>query len=139
MPAEAAKQPIFHPHDMQLKPGDMVTGAPLGSSSSSSFVLECEVHRGPRSAVWRAIEQGSNQPVALKVGRAAHTCSGGWGVGGGGGAGDGVGGGGGRGGGFDCVGGAWGRHTAERGGYHCTAGVDNTSSEHCPCALKGGV
>jgi hypothetical protein len=67
-----------------------VTGVPLGnlcssssstphsssssSSSSRCYVLDSEVHRGPRSAVWRATDSETHDPVVLKV-REAHTLS----------------------------------------------------------------
>lgn len=62
----------FTPHDLQLRPGDTVTGVSLGTpinnSSSSSYVLDSEVHRGPRSAVWRSSDMNTHEPVVLKVG-----------------------------------------------------------------------
>jgi hypothetical protein len=87
----AQQPPPFTPHDLKLQPGDVVTGEHLpssssgsssgGSSSSSgsnaaaSYRLVSEVHRGPRSAVWRATESGTDTPVALKVMFANHNIS----------------------------------------------------------------
>jgi hypothetical protein len=86
----AQQPPPFTPHDLTLQPGDVVTGVDLSSSSSSSsssggsssssdgsnaaasYRLGSEVHRGPRSAVWRAAECGPDTPLALKVMLANH-------------------------------------------------------------------
>lgn len=76
----------YTPHNLQLKPGAEVTGKPLLTSSnansnsttgstggtpdscdSRSYQLESELHRGPRSAVWRALDSTTKQPVVLKV------------------------------------------------------------------------
>jgi hypothetical protein len=40
------------------------------SSSSSDYRLELELHRGPRSAVWKAADGASGQPVVIKVSNA---------------------------------------------------------------------
>jgi len=85
-PSANGSMPKFTPHNLQLKPGAEVAGKPLLTSDnansnttngstgdnphscdSRSYQLEAELHRGPRSAVWRALDSTTKQPVALKV------------------------------------------------------------------------